>query len=1023
MFRSYHTWVGAGLFRRSSNSKLTLRSERRTHPAEHSRARKPGAGPANAAIKASVIVFSILVTPCLKVKAQIIDLGAAQDVTILGASTVTNTGPTIITGNLALSPGSAITGFPPGTVQGGTIHINDALANQAHADAFTAYTTLAGEASSPANNLTGQDLGGKTLAPGVYHFNTSAQLTGTLDLNTSGNPNAVFHFQIGSTLTTASNSAVVLLGIAGSDPNIFWQVGSSATIGTGTLFQGNILALTSITFNTGASLTGRALAINGAVTLDANSINGGAATTGAFWNGGSTNLWSGTNWSPDATGATTNVLAPNSDVVFSVTGILPHNQNTTLDSNTTIASLTVNDPVAVTISGPFTLSISGTDVQAGITVNPGAGLVTINSPLELSGLSQGITVNNSAGLVINGPVGGAIGLTKLGVGTLTLTAAETYTGPTLVSAGTLQLGNGTTAGTSISSSNSVTINPAATLALNLRSTEAFANDVTDNGIFAAIASGTNTISGVISGTGVFTKAGPGEVVLAGLNTYSGGTILSDGILTVDSPQALGTGDMIVKAGILRADPQPINVKGNYIQDAAGTLQLNVAGAAPGQYDTLNVGGNAALGGTLQLLSLGFIPKSGNLLTLVSTGGAVSGQFAQFIDPFAHAPGIATVELLYQTKAVELLFLGLTPIPGLGPGSILNSSYGADTVEGLTALYEISFSNANIQRLTLEDRLDDIRNGSNGFSSNMKVNSAPVERDEKAVLDGKSAKNVVEPVLQRSPQNPWGVWVTGFGDFVSVDSDANARGYDFTTGGFSLGIDYRLTDFLAIGAMGEYSHTWTSLEPSGHVDVNSGRGGIYATLFSHGFYLNSAIYGGHNNYDSGRASAGGIANGSTEGTEWSTFASGGYDFHVGNLSVGPIASLQYTNVHIDGFSENGSFAPLSVSSGSAESLRSDLGFRAFYLWQIGKILVIPSLRAAWQHEYKYSVLPITAGFAGIPGPSATFFGPSEGHDSAIVSAGISVRFTPAISAYLSYDGQLARSNYSSNAVTGGVRISF
>lgn len=152
--------------------------------------------------------------------------------------------------------------------------------------------------------------------------------------------------------------------------------------------------------------------------------------------------------------------------------------------------------------------------------------------------------------------------------------------------------------------------------------------------------------------------------------------------------------------------------------------------------------------------LALSPNPGNLLTLVSTGGVVSGQFAQFIDPFAHAPGIATVEIFYQRKAVDLLFLGLTPIPGLGPGSIFNSSFEADTVEGLTALYEISFSNANIQRLTLEDRLDDIRNGSNGFSSNMKVNSAPVERDEKAVLDGKSAKNVVEPVLQRSPQNPW-----------------------------------------------------------------------------------------------------------------------------------------------------------------------------------------------------------------------------------------------------------------------------
>ena len=117
--------------------------------------------------------------------------------------------------------------------------------------------------------------------------------------------------------------------------------------------------------------------------------------------------------------------------------------------------------------------------------------------------------------------------------------------------------------------------------------------------------------------------------------------------------------------------------------------------------------------------------------------------------------------------------------------------------------------------------------------------------------------------------------------------------------------------------------------------------------------------------------------------------------------------------IDGFSENGSLAPLAIHSGSAESLRSDVGFRAFYQWQIEKIVLVPSLKAAWEHEYRYSALPITAGFAGIPGPSATFFGPSEGHDSAIVSAGVSVHLTPAIATYVNYEGSLA--------VTGTTRM--
>jgi outer membrane autotransporter protein len=342
---------------------------------------------------------------------------------------------------------------------------------------------------------------------------------------------------------------------------------------------------------------------------------------------------------------------------------------------------------------------------------------------------------------------------------------------------------------------------------------------------------------------------------------------------------------------------------------------------------------------------------------------------------------------------------------------------------LSSFFEISFSNANIQRLNLEGRMDDIRNGSNGFSSNMKVNGATVNQEDKTGADGKSSKGIVEPILQPERENHWGVWVTGFGDFVNVDADGNATGYEFTTGGFSLGIDYRITDQLAIGVMGEYSHTWTSLNPSGHIAVDSGRGGLYAIWFNRGLHLDGAIYGGHNNYHSSRSGLAGLAIGSTEGAAWSMFISGGYDFHFGHLSAGPIASLQYTYANIDDFSENGSLAPMQIHSGSAESLRTDVGFRAFYQWQIGKIVLEPSLRAVWEHEYTYSVLPITAGFAGLPGPSATFFGPSEGHDGAVVSAGVSAQWTPAIATYLNYNGQLGREHYNSNGVTGGVRISF
>ena len=197
-----------------------------------------------------------------------VSLGSAQSFAVLGASTVTNTGLTTIKGDLGVSPGTAITGFPPGIVIGGTIHAGDAVAAQAQSDAAVAYAALV--KATCTTNLTGQDLGGLTLRPGVYCFNSSAQLTGTLKLVGKG----PWIFQIGSTLTTATGSAVLVNGSPNCNgTDVFWQIGSSATIGTGTQFVGNILALTSITLNAFANVSGSALALNGAVTMDTNQVS------------------------------------------------------------------------------------------------------------------------------------------------------------------------------------------------------------------------------------------------------------------------------------------------------------------------------------------------------------------------------------------------------------------------------------------------------------------------------------------------------------------------------------------------------------------------------------------------------------------------------------------------------------------------------------------------------------------------------------------------------------------------------
>lgn len=196
-----------------------------------------------------------------------VNLGTATSFAVLAGAGITNTGPTTITGDVGTFPTTTETGFGTVTIIG-TNHAGDAVTQAAKTDLVTAYNDAAGR--TPATTVSG-DIGGQTLTPGVYNSSSSLGITGTLTLDAQGDPNAVFIFQIGSTLTTASGSSVVLINGAQAC-NVFWQVGSSATLGTGSTFQGTILALTSITATTGVVVIGRLLARNGAVTLDTNTI-------------------------------------------------------------------------------------------------------------------------------------------------------------------------------------------------------------------------------------------------------------------------------------------------------------------------------------------------------------------------------------------------------------------------------------------------------------------------------------------------------------------------------------------------------------------------------------------------------------------------------------------------------------------------------------------------------------------------------------------------------------------------------
>ncbi|WP_338780784.1 ice-binding family protein [Streptomyces sp. DG1A-41] len=302
-----------------------------------------------------------------------VPLGTAADFSVLAGSGVTNTGPTVIGQDLGTHPTASITGFPPGIVLG-DVHAADQVAGQAKSDLVIAYNQAAGQATDFELPAAIGGIPGQTLIPGVYTAGSGVLLTGDLILDARGNPNAVWVFQIPEALTTASGSRVFLTN--GASPcNVFWQVGSSATLGTGSTFVGTIMALMSISANTGANIQGRALAREGAVTLDSNNIflSGCATST----TGGTT---TGTTGGP-TTGGTTGG---------------PTTGGPTTGGPTTGGPTTGGPTTGGTTGGPI-VTTGGTTGDTGNTSGVTSGNTSGNTAGNTSGVTSGNTSGNTAG--------------------------------------------------------------------------------------------------------------------------------------------------------------------------------------------------------------------------------------------------------------------------------------------------------------------------------------------------------------------------------------------------------------------------------------------------------------------------------------------------------------------------------------------------------------------------------------------------------------------------------------------------
>jgi autotransporter-associated beta strand protein/T5SS/PEP-CTERM-associated repeat protein len=593
------------------------------------------------------------------------------------------------------------------------------------------------------------------------------------------------------------------------------------------------------------------------------------------------------------------------------------------------------------------------------------------------------------------------------------------------------------------------------------------------------------VTGVVQdATAGLTKEGDGLMRLAGDNTYAGDTTVNAGELRVDgsivSAQTLvNSGGTLSGIGILGGNlinngtvspgdsPGTLTVNGNYTQNASGTLVIEITSLAT--HDLLQMGGAANLDGTLQIVKLSnFAVLAGDKIIFLTAANGVNGEFATVISDFGSTGTLIMPEVIYEPNDVALLFAqGSFVIGGLTPNQTavaanLNNSVGdprADALinfldteqlanlphdydliapEELAALYEISFSQAVVRNINLQHRMDDIRAGSTGFSGNgFNMTTTSASNDDPGLSYGLEGGKVVLPsakdkdvVMLPTPENRWGVFATGSGDFVNVgDDDHNAHGYDITSGNVLVGVDYRAGDHFAIGLDGSYSSGTANLVDHGWIDVDGGQAGAYATVYGFKIFgslvhFDAGVDGGWNSYDTRRTGLQGLpVRGSTNGSEFNAFVAYGGDWYFGHLDVGTWSSLQYTDVNVDSFTETGSLAPLHFPDQDEDSIRGSTGVRLAYDFKGGRTIFRPEVRAAWQHEYGDQAYPIDARFASGAGGIFTVHGPSIGRDSALVDGGMSILWSNRVSTYIFYDGVLGRSNYDNNAVSGGFRFAF
>jgi autotransporter-associated beta strand protein len=587
--------------------------------------------------------------------------------------------------------------------------------------------------------------------------------------------------------------------------------------------------------------------------------------------------------------------------------------------------------------------------------------------------------------------------------------------------------------------------------------------------------------------GMLDKVGGGFWTLTGSGAFPGGTNIENGTInllgTLTSNVRIqplgmltGTGTIVgnvtnfgivqpgLAVGIINPTTTPgtLHIAGNYAQQGLGQLVIEVGGHQPGQYSSLVVGGQANLGGELVLQQVNKGPSLslGQSIPILIAPGGVIGKFSTVINPLT-SNTVVLPEVVYEPDAVVLegeqgsfeaiqrrgvpLTANQTAVAGAldrltadhnsnGGKSALINFLDKQTIQRLPAdfdkispeqvgsVYRMGVSLADVQSSNLQRRMNDLRDGAEGFNtSGFQTSGGPNSIGGLAGPTGPAGQPA--STATATPDMRWGGFITGLGDFIHVGNTANSQGYNLTTGGITLGGDYRLTDNFAAGVTAGYVGTDSPLAGDGRLQVNGGKVGVYGTYWKNGFYGDVIAGVGYNSYDVRRDALQGDAHGTTNGMEFDGAIAGGYDWRVDGLSIGPTASFEYTYLGMNAFRELGSLAPLAYPSQHDDSWRSTIGVRASYDLKLGRFVVRPEGQIAWQHEFGSRAASMDASLESGPGSLFSVTDANAGRDSLLLSGGVSVLFNPRTSTYLFYDADLLRKEYYSQSITGGLRLSF